>query len=204
MAGAGGRLYSGSRELRYFLPCWECLLSEGDNLGDAQLVDRVLGGEVALFAVLVDRYRAEWARYAASLCGDADSAADAMQEAFIRAFDSLASCRDPNKFKSWFFRIVTNQCHNARRRRQHVALDGIDVVSGERSDSRLERAELRQAIQGALDALTPEQREAFVMKHIEGRSYAEMAELLETGTDALKMRVHRARDELRRRLEGLI
>ena len=179
-------------------------MSKGANLGDAQLVDRVLGGEVALFGVLVQRYRAELARYAASLCGDADSAADAMQEAFIRAFDSLASCRDPNKFKSWFFRIVTNQCHNARKRRRHVALDKIDVVSGERSDSRLERAELRQAIEGALNALTPEQREAFVMKHIEGRSYAEMAELLETGTDALKMRVHRARDELRRRLDGLI
>ena len=108
MADAGGRIYSGSRKLRYFLPCWECLLSEGANLGDAQLIDRVLGGEVALFGVLVERYRAELARYAASLCGDADSAADAMQEAFIRAFDSLASCRDPHKFKSWFFRIVTN------------------------------------------------------------------------------------------------
>lgn len=179
-------------------------MSDGENLTDAQLVHRVLGGEVALFGVLVERYRAELARYAASLCGDADSAADAMQEAFIRAFDSLGSCRDPSKFKAWFFRILTNQCHNTRRHRLHVALDRIDVASGDRSERRLERAELRQAIERALDALTSEQREAFVMKHIEGYSYAEMAELLETGVDALKMRVHRARDELRQRLEGLI
>jgi len=178
-------------------------LSDGENLTDARLVDRVLGGEVALFGVLVERYRAELARYAASLCGDADSGADAMQEAFIRAFDALASCRDPNKFKAWFFRILTNQCHNARNRRPHVPLECAEAAAGELTDEPLERLELRRAIEEALDSLTDEQREAFVMKHVEGRSYAEMADLLETGQDALKMRVYRARDELRKRLQHL-
>ena len=64
-------------------------------------------------------------------------------------------------------------------------------------DPAMDRAELAAALQSALARLTPEQREAFVMKHVDGRSYEEMAELLGVGTDALKMRVYRARDTLR-------
>ncbi|MGD0484269.1 MAG: sigma factor-like helix-turn-helix DNA-binding protein, partial [Gemmatimonadales bacterium] len=57
-------------------------------------------------------------------------------------------------------------------------------------------------LQAALAALTAEQREAFLMKHVEGRSYEEMAQLLGVGVDALKMRVYRARDALREMLGG--
>lgn len=172
------------------------------GLGDGDVVQRVLAGEVELFRVLVERYRHEFGRYAVSLVGDEDSAQDAIQEAFIRAFDSLGSCRDPQRFKAWFFRILTNQCHNARsRRRREVALDGVDAPARDRTDADVEQDELRRAIDAALDDLTPEQREAFVMKHVDGRSYEEIAELLHTGIDALKMRVYRARDALRRRLE---
>ena len=55
-----------------------------------------------------------------------------------------------------------------------------------------------------MEALTTEQKEAFILKHVDGRSYAEMAEMLGVGEDALKMRVYRARDELKSRLEGLL
>jgi len=65
------------------------------------------------------------------------------------------------------------------------------------------QAELARAIERALDRLTPEQREAFVLRHVDGKSYEEMAALLGTGVDALKMRVYRARDALRQQLEHL-
>jgi RNA polymerase sigma-70 factor (ECF subfamily) len=55
-----------------------------------------------------------------------------------------------------------------------------------------------------MKTLTEEQREAFILKHVEGRSYAEIAEMLAVGEDALKMRVYRARDELKKRLEELL
>jgi RNA polymerase sigma-70 factor (ECF subfamily) len=172
------------------------------SLPDGVLVQRVLAGEVEAYGGLVERYRKEFGRYAVALCGDEDLAADAMQEAFIRAFDSLAGCRDPRRFRAWFFRILTNQCHNARtRRRPHLRLDEVRGRAAEQDADPALEAELREAIAQALDALTPEQREAFVMKQLEGRTYAEMAELLAVGEDALKMRVHRARDALRRRLE---
>ena len=174
-------------------------------MGDAEVVERVLAGEVGLYRLLVERYRSEFGRYAtAMLGGDVDEAADVLQEAFIRAYDALASCREPDKFKAWVFRIVTNQCHNARRRRVLVPLERVANPAPEGPDEMLDRAEIRTAVGAALTELTEEQRVAFVMKHIEGRSYAEMAELLDVGEDALKMRVHRARDAMKRLLEGVI
>jgi RNA polymerase sigma-70 factor (ECF subfamily) len=67
-----------------------------------------------------------------------------------------------------------------------------------------ERSEIGEVLELAMGALTAEQREAFIMKHVDGRSYAEIAEILGVGEDALKMRVYRARDELKKRLEELL
>lgn len=171
---------------------------------DGELVRRVLDGEVALFGILVERYREEFGRYAAALVGDPDRAADAMQEAFIRAYRSLASCRDVARVKAWFFRILTNQCHDQRaRRRREASLEGFDAPARERADAAVLDGEVREAIEAALDRLTPEQREAFVLRHMDGKSYEEMAAILGTGVDALKMRVYRARDALRQQLEHL-
>lgn len=172
------------------------------ELSDRDAVCRVLDGDPECFGVLVERYRLEFGRVATALCGDPDLAADAMQDAFIRAYDALGSCQNPDRFGSWFFRILVNQCHNSRARQRRF--EGIEAVEA-RSDADpardAERAELRRALARGLDVLTAEQREAFVMKQIDGRSYAEMAELLDTGVDALKMRVYRARDLLRTELE---
>ena len=179
-------------------------MSEHDGLTDGEIVRRILDGETRLFEVLVRRYRVEFARYATALVGDTDQAADAMQEAFIRAYRSLASCRDPQRVKAWFFRILTNQCHDQRAKlRRETSLDGQDAPARDRADAGVERAELRSAIARALTQLTPEQREAFVLRHVDGKTYEEMAALLDTGVDALKMRVYRARDALRQHLEHL-
>jgi RNA polymerase sigma-70 factor (ECF subfamily) len=179
-------------------------LGESGSQPDGDIVRRVLEGEVELFGVLVERYRAEFARYATALVGDPDRASDAMQEAFIRAYRSLASCRDLKRVKAWFFRILTNQCHDQRtRRRRETSLEGHDQPARDRADAQVLQAELARAIERALDRLTPEQREAFVLRHVDGKSYEEMAALLGTGVDALKMRVYRARDALRQQLEHL-
>jgi RNA polymerase sigma-70 factor (ECF subfamily) len=173
---------------------------------DGDVVRRVLGGEVEAFAGLVQRYREAFGRYAVAVCGDDDLAADAMQEAFIRAFHGLETCRNPDRFGAWFFRILTNQCRNHRRRwKSHEPLEGAVVegmaAGGDTPDGALGRAELREYIDRALDRLSADQREAFVLRHIDGRSYGEMAELVDEREDVLRMRVHRAREHLRRFLE---
>lgn len=178
------------------------LFTDDADTADGALVRRVLAGEVEAYAGLVERYREEFGRYAASLCRDEDIAADAMQEAFIRAFERLESCRDPDRFGAWFFRILTNQCHNHRdRRRKHVALDTVAVAGPERTDRRVTQEEIRALIDRALDQLTPDLRETFVLREIDGRSYAEIAGLLETNEAALRKRVERAREMVRTALE---
>jgi RNA polymerase sigma-70 factor (ECF subfamily) len=176
-------------------------------LPDGELVKRVRAGEVEMYRVLVERYRQEFGRYAsAMLDGDRDDAADALQEAFIRAYDSLASCREPDRFKAWMYRIVSNQCHNVRKqRRGHLSLDrAVSKGAEPAAQAESERSEVGEVLELAMQTLTEEQREAFILKHVDGRSYAEIAEMLAVGEDALKMRVYRARDELKKRIEELL
>lgn len=171
------------------------------EIADGEVVRRVLAGDVESYRILVERYRQQFGRYAVSLLGDADLAADAVQEAFIRAYDSLGTCRDPDRFGAWFFRILTNQCHTARTRggarRDMVDVEEAGLASPDRADAAVLRGELASRLQRGLERLTPEQREAFVLKYVDERSYEEMAQLLGVGADALKMRVHRAREALR-------
>jgi RNA polymerase sigma-70 factor (ECF subfamily) len=172
------------------------------NASDGALVRRTLDGEAHAFGTLVDRYVEQFGKYATSLCRDADIAADAMQEAFIRAYDRLTTLKDPEQFGAWFFRILTNQCHNHRdRRRTYVPLDSVAVSGGRTPDQDLTAAETKRAIDAALDTLTPDLRTTFVLREIEGRSYAEIAALLNTGEPALRKRVERAKDVVRAALE---
>ena len=172
------------------------------DAGDGDIVRAVLAGDRERYAELVDRYRDRYARYAARMLGSTDAAEDAVQDAFVRAFDQLAQCEDPNKFVGWFFLILRNRCFAEQRRTRTTApLEAADgVATQERADEVAETAERRRALQHALLDLTPEQREVFVLKHVEGLSYQEIAERLSTSVPSLKMRMHRAYDRLREQL----
>ena len=169
---------------------------------DAEIVRAVLAGDRERYAQLVERYRDRYARYAARMLGSVDAAEDAVQDAFVRAYDQLAQCEDPNKFVGWFFLILRNRCFAERRRRRSQApLEAAETVAAaDRTDGGAETAERRRALQRALLELTPDQREVFVLKHVEGLSYGEIAERLSTSVPSLKMRMHRAYDKLREQL----
>ena len=175
---------------------------ETEALRDGEVVRAVLAGDHERYAVLVERYRDRYARYAARMLGSADAAEDAVQDAFVRAYDQLAQCKDPDKFVGWFFLILRNRCFAERRRnRTSAPLAAADAVAAaDRADGGAEMAEQRRALQLALLELTPDQREVFVLKHVEGMSYGEIAERLSTSVASLKMRMHRAYDKLREQL----
>src|SRR5437899_7867685 len=103
------------------------------------------------------------------MLGSVDEAEVAVQDAFIRAFEQLRQCRDPDNFAGWFFLILRNRCLAERRRvaRAGPGTDAGVVPAADRADGPLERNERRRALQQALLELTPEQREVFVLKHIE-------------------------------------
>jgi RNA polymerase sigma-70 factor, ECF subfamily len=174
----------------------------GTGAADGAVVRAVLAGDTERYAELVERYRDRYARYAARMLGSADAAEDAVQDAFVRAYDQLAQCRNPENFVGWFFLILRNRCFAERRKtRDEAPLEAAGAVAGsDRTDGKVETMERRQALERALLDLTPEQREVFVLKHVEGLSYDEIGERLGTSVPSLKMRMHRAYDRLREKL----
>ena len=167
---------------------------------DAELVRAVLGGDVDAFGPLVERYQHDYVRFARRMLGSHDDADEALQAAFLRAYRALAQCRDPQRFGAWLYHIFANECRTratrgGRRERRFLR----DEATLERAsvDHPADDGALRDEIQHALDQLPEDQREAFVLKHVEDLSYDEMAEITGAGVSALKMRVKRACERLR-------
>jgi RNA polymerase sigma-70 factor (ECF subfamily) len=172
---------------------------------DAQVVRDVLSGEQDAYRLLVRRYGGILHTHAVRMVGSQDEAADLVQRALVSGFRKLSSCRDPDRVGAWLFRILSNLAKDYVRspRRRDLRLHTLPEVPEQRSDplDHAHRRELRNRLKTALASLTPEQREAFVLKHVEGRSYEEMSAVLDTPRASLKMRVHRAREALKELLE---
>jgi len=173
-----------------------------ENESDGELVRRVLDGDTEAFAGLVTRHQARGLRFAAAMLGDPADAEEAVQDAFVRAYRSLSSCREPDRFGAWLLRILVNRCRTrGARRRRSSALFVHDEAAMEHAASQpAGDPEWHEEIDRALARLDALQREAFLLKHVEGLEYDEMARLTGARIPALKMRVKRACDHLRARL----
>jgi RNA polymerase sigma-70 factor (ECF subfamily) len=177
-------------------------LPPNDVDSDQEVIARVMAGDRDAFSMLIGRYSDPLYRHALGMTGSPDVAEDILQTSFIKAYHHLGEVR--GRFDAWLFRIVANGCKDWLKniRRTHLSYEEDDQPSGYASpDEDLDRTELRQDLDSALAQLAPSLREAFIMKHVEGRSYEEMADLLGTTVGALKMRVHRAREALQALLE---
>src|SRR6476660_1938655 len=133
-----------------------------DRSSDAQIVACVLRGDVELYAELVNRYRDRYARYALHMLGNREDAEEALQDAFTRAYRSLARCEDPERFGAWLFRILVNRCRTvgARRvRRGQTFVHDETALLNASVDHPAEREAWREEIDRALERLRPEQRE---------------------------------------------
>jgi len=171
-----------------------------EGSSDAVIVDRVLRGDVDAYAILVERYRSRYARYAFHMLGNREDAEEALQDAFTRAYRSLSRCEDPERFGAWLFRILVNRCRTmgarrGRRARTFVADEAAILDAAQ--DHPADRTAWREEIDRALQQIRPEQREAFLLKYVEELGYDEMSRLTGVGVSALKMRVMRACDRLR-------
>ena len=175
------------------------------DLSDGILVRRVREGEVELFAALVARYRDRGARFATRMLGCSEDAEEALQDAFVRAYKALGRCDDPDRFDRWFFSILANRCRTAgarigRREQTFVAEEeGLPSASVQHP---AERSAWREELDRAVGMLDTDQREAFLLKHVEELSYEEMSEITGATVSALKMRVKRACERLRFMLQG--
>lgn len=173
-------------------------------MSDAELVERVLGGEHDAYQFLVQRHQESLFRVAYALVLDDDVAADLVQDAFIRAYVGLASCRDRARFRVWLLATLRNRCldYLKEKRRADLSLD-TDAVARHaeklgtaRVGDHAERFVMRTVLESAIARLSEPLRDAFVLRHVEQLSVEDTAAVLGTSTSAVKMRVHRARDLL--------
>ena len=167
-------------------------------------------GDVAAFNQLVRGYQAQVYRTAYRVLGDAASAQDATQDAFISAYKHLRAFRG-GSFKAWLLRIVTNACYDqlrVKQRRPAASLDamlldpdnpapGLDRAASESPQDFAERQELGATIQRGLATLPHDQRMTLVLVDIEGLSYEDAADTLATNVGTVKSRLSRARAALR-------
>jgi RNA polymerase sigma-70 factor (ECF subfamily) len=177
---------------------------------ERRLIDAAQRGEVESFNALVRLYEGRVYNVCYRMLGDADSAADAAQDAFLSAFRNLRSFRG-GSFRSWLLRIATNTCYDvlrARKRRPTTSLDVDPDVeddgsplqiadTAEAPDDFVLRRELAAAIQRGLADLPEEQRLILVLSDIQGLAYEEIAEVTGANLGTVKSRLGRGRARLR-------
>jgi RNA polymerase sigma-70 factor (ECF subfamily) len=167
-------------------------------MNDGDAIGRVLAGDPDAFAHLVDRYYDHCLRYATGMLGNRQDGEEAVQDAFVRAFRSLGRYEDRGRFDAWLFRIVVNRCRTrgaaALRNPEFAGTEQIESTVASRRDA---DPLTREVVREAVAALPSDQREAFLLKYVEGFDYSEIADMTGAGVSALKMRVSRARALLR-------
>ena len=175
------------------------------EISDGALVACAAKGNRGAFEILVRRHQASLFRRARWMGLDADNAADTVQDALIKAYESLRSCREPDRFGSWVGQILRNRCLDFLKSpaRRTAPLPYFLAANHGDPEREAQRSSLRSRLTAALAVLPPEQREAFLMKHGEGLTYEEMAKLTNASVSAMKMRVHRATEALRDQLRGI-
>jgi len=170
-----------------------------DSMTDATLVRRVLDGDPRAFTILVDRHLQPCLRFATRMLGGRHDAEDVTQEALLRAYRALATYDTAGSFRTWLFAILVNRCRTSllqRSRYVRRVVTDEDVMHNAVSGDDAAATELRIEIERALALLEPDQREAFLLKHVEQLGYDEIAAVTGAGVSALKMRVKRACERL--------
>lgn len=182
------------------------LVEPGSGELELQITRRAQGGDRQAFDWLMQRHlKAVYNLVLGMLAGDRETAQDLVQDTFLSAFRSLAQFRRESRIATWFHRIAVNKVLNYRSRRRWKAID-LDK-SPEVADlspqpgQHLEEAELQSLMHKAVAELPETLGSVFVLRELQKKSYEEIAEILETTPEAVRVRLHRAKKELLKRLK---
>ncbi|HEX2451317.1 MAG TPA: sigma-70 family RNA polymerase sigma factor [Gemmatimonadales bacterium] len=187
---------------------------------DQEIVALARSGEEAAYRELVRRYERPLFSLLYRMVRDRELAEDLAQETFVKALNAIESYRPEYKFSSWIFKIANNAAIDHLRRREldtlslegspHAetpeAIEATALQIGDRQESPLDEVEARELggeIEAAIAKLRPEYRSCILLRHVEGRAYEEIAEILGLPLGTVKTYIHRARNELRRELAHL-
>ncbi len=187
---------------------------------DQEIVVLARAGEEAAYRELIRRYERPLFSLLYRMVRDRELAEDLAQETFIKALNAIESYRPEYKFSSWIFKIANNAAIDHLRRRELDTLslegsphaetpDAVEATAlqiGDRQESPLDAVEARELggqIERAIAQLRPEYRSCILLRHVEGRAYEEIAEILNLPLGTVKTYIHRARNELRQALAHL-
>lgn len=180
---------------------------------DAEAIRLAKAGDADAYRVLVERYQGRAFRLALRVLRDEDAARDAVQDAFLKAWNALPNFEGRSRFYTWLYRLVMNQCLDAKRRDKsgrHVAWEEGGAVEAELAAAPPEevegvvfapaaavaRKQLRLRLEDAIARLPEIARETLVLREVEGLSYAEIAKTLEVPKGTVMSRLHYARKQL--------
>ena len=178
------------------------------HLSDQELMRLVQAGDLTPASEIYDRYSSRIYNFAYRFLKNSEAAEDAVQEVFVKMIKHASQFHGDAKLSTWLFSITANWCRDYLRKADNRPKDSDDVLltlpaSRELSPDRaLERRETELRIQKALLALTPEQREAILLSRYQGLSYAEIAQISGCSEGAVKTRVFRAMETLKKVLTG--
>lgn len=188
------------------------------TIDDPQLIARLRAGEESAFEQLVRSTSGRLLAAARRLLHNEEDARDAVQNAFIRAFQSLSRFRQESSISTWLHRIVINEALmrlRSRRSSEEASIDDLlpafvadghqtrDTVDwSESADRAMERAETAEMVRRKIDQLPELYRTVLIMRDLEEMDNSEIAEILGVTTNVVKVRLHRARQALRTLLES--
>jgi RNA polymerase sigma-70 factor (ECF subfamily) len=181
---------------------------EMTHLNDQELMRLVQAGDSSPAAEIFDRYSSRIYNFAYRFLRNSEAAEDATQEVFVKMLKHANQFHGDAKLSTWLFSITANWCRDYLRKADNKAKESEEVLysipaSSELApDRNLERRQDEQLIQKALSALTPEQREAILLSRYQGLSYAEIAQISGCSEGAVKTRVFRAMETLKKALAG--
>jgi len=190
------------------------------GLPDPAVVVEARRGSEAAYRELLSRYERPVFSLIFRMVRDRETAEDLSQETFVKVLNNLDRYSPEFKFSSWLFKIANNLTidHLRRRRVDTISIEGapdavtaesakatsIAVVSGDESPlEELESRELGAAIERAIARLRPEYRACIMLRHVEDKSYEEIAEIVKLPLGTVKTYIHRARHELRAALDDV-
>ncbi len=182
-----------------------------DRHDETNLARAVLAGEPQAFERFVEHFRSKVFHYSWLMCGRPEDAEEVAQEALFNAFEHFGSLREPERVRSWIFRIAKNACLMQRRKSvfapaQELSIDDMPPgteVSGDEPppDRSYLTSELRAVLDRAIAELPPLYRSVVLLRDLEELSTEETAQILDVSADVVKTRLHRGRAALRQKLD---
>ena len=172
---------------------------------DVVLARALIDGRLEAFNAFVEHFRTRVFQYSYLMCGHREDAEEVAQDTLMRVFQSFATLREPEKVRSWVFRIAKNACLMKRRRSifapEHMMslehYEGEPTALESAPDEDYYRQEVHDALTRAIQQLPPNYRSVVLLRDIEELSTDEAAEILDVSTDVVKQRLHRGRLMLR-------